>query len=191
MRPSLWLSAALLLILAGCSLSGENEEKKDETNRNTTDRVVSSNDTTVKTTKPSSLIGGNLTLARDAKFEVKYEGAPPVEEVETHTEKTLESDAFLDLSIKQIYSKHSAWFYAILLGVAFGAWKLYNVIKNSPEGHMISGGLRALSSIVRVADDALQHAEPGTDEHLAYSKVKSDLQAKLAKLSLKARPGGR
>ena len=187
MRLSLWLFAAVL-ILAGCSLPGENEDKKDETNRNTTDRVEATANTTVKTTKPSALIGGNLDMAANAKLEIKYEGKPPVEEVETSTEKTLASDAFLDLSIRSIYSKHSAWFYVILLGVAFGAWKLYNTIKNSPEGHAIRGGLRALTSVVRVADEALQHAEPGTDEHLAYSKVKSDLQAKLAKLSLKAKP---
>ncbi|NRB00778.1 MAG: hypothetical protein HRU32_13330 [Rhodobacteraceae bacterium] len=183
-----WLFLFIVSALVACSAPGDQTRDETDVSKQGTEKVKANQDTTVKTTKPTPLVGGDLTIEKDGKLEVTYEGAAPQEVVETHTEKSIETSSFMDFTLREVHEKLSAWYWLILVGATTLSWRLYRTVVNSKEFAAVKGGLKFAHGLGSFITGELKSLTPGTPDHTALTKIEGQIQSHVTNLQAKANP---
>ena len=185
-RLTPWLFFALLM--SGCSVPGDNIKSETDVSKEATEKVKATHDSSVKTSKPTPAIGGNISLDKDASLTLNYHGLPPIEEVETKVEKNTQTSSVMDYSLREVHEAVSAWYWLILMISAGMGWKLYKAVVNSKEFAALRGALGIAQGVIGRISSEIEMTDPGSVEHRTLLKQRDVLQHEVQQMHAQMDP---
>ena len=124
-------------------------------------------------------LANNVSVEQGGTFTLQVDGMP-TNKMRTDETKTL--DTALDMSLREMYSKHSGLFYLfVALAMAIVVY-LWFMVRRTNEYKAIGGGLKALSSVGGVVVDKLKHLSPDSLEYKVLNELDTTITNKITRL---------